>query len=87
MSSTLAADGFFAKLALTLAGASMIGGGTMVLNNARDTAVLEQRVATTERTVEKIDKLDEKLDTTLRKVDVLNARLELKEKDDVPRNQ
>lgn len=64
------------KLALALATAAGVAGGTAILTNQRVDAVQEVRISTLEADRERMDQLSEKLDTTNRNVAVLNERLE-----------
>jgi hypothetical protein len=80
-------NGWIMKIAMGVASATVVGGGTMVLGLHRNDAVQDERIGRNEITIQKIEKLDEKLDDTLRKVDLLNARLDLKEVRDESRNQ
>lgn len=82
---TEALSAIVSKLAIGIATAATLAGSGAIITAQRDNAVQDARIQRVEATVEKIDRLDDKLDTTLRTVDALNARLEAKEKYDVSR--
>jgi len=87
MSTELAPGGWITKLAMAAASASLIGGGSTVLALHRNDAVQDEKLVHVVESLQKVEKLDEKLDTTLRKVDLLNARLDYEEGRRVPRNE
>lgn len=64
------------KLALALATAAGIAGGSAILKNERVDAVQETRIMSLEDDRELMEELSEKLDTTNQNVAVLNERLE-----------
>jgi hypothetical protein len=82
MSSTLEATGWAFKLAMAIASATVIGGGTMVLNLHRNDAVQDEKLIQLQTTMQKMDSLDDKLDTTLRAVAVLNVQLRQEDNDE-----
>jgi hypothetical protein len=53
---------FITKIAVTVAASAVLGGGTMVLNNARETAVLSSKV---ENTDSRLTRIEEKTDKVL----------------------
>lgn len=69
------AQAALAKLALAVATAATIGGGTAVLNSASTNAVQNQRLTTLEADRQEMHELSQKLDETNRNVAVLNERL------------
>lgn len=73
------------KIALAVASATVIGGGGTVLTLHRNDAVQDERIARNTKAIEKMETLDPKLDEVIRKVDLLNQRLDL-EKHREPRD-
>jgi len=65
----------FAKLAIGIATAATIGGGTAIIHSASANAVQDQRITTLEQDRAEMHELSNKLDETNRNVAVLNERL------------
>lgn len=84
MSDSLEGGGWISKLAMAAASAALIGGGGTVLSLHRNDAVQDERIsrntAAIEKSLDKVEALDPKLDEAIRKVDTLNARLDMEEK-------
>jgi len=67
---------FLHKVALAVASATVVGGGSMVLTAHTNLATQEVRIERVEKAVEKIDALSEKLDETNLNLQLLNAKME-----------
>lgn len=65
----------FTKLALGVATAATLAGGTAIIASASTNAVQDQRLTTLEKTSEQMTALSDKLDETNKNVAVLNERL------------
>lgn len=67
------------KVAASIAGAALIGGGTVVLSTAQTNAVQERHIAELERRAERSDDAIDRLNSTVQQLDknvaVLNERL------------
>jgi hypothetical protein len=59
----------------TVAATALIGGGTMVLHNAQESAVQREQLAEHDRRISAVEKLGDKLEETNKNVIVLNERL------------
>ena len=64
------------KVAIAVASATVVGGGSMVMSAHTGLATQEVRIERVEKAVEKIDALSEKLDETNANLKVLSAKLE-----------
>ena len=64
-----------AGMAKTIAAAALIGGGTMVLHNAEQSAVQREQLTNHDRRLSAVEKLGDKLTETNNNVIVLNERL------------
>lgn len=67
------------KVALAVASAAVVGGGSLLLKSKTDLATHDLRIQRLEQTVEKIDTLSGKLDNTNANLMILNAKMEAKE--------
>lgn len=70
----------FSKLAIGVATAATIGGGTALIASANTNAVQDVRIERLEKAGERMDELTEKLDITHRKIDVLSTRLDMEQR-------
>lgn len=77
---------FLQNLALSIAAATLIGGGSMVLSAHTDNAQQEVRLRQVEAGLAKVSELGDKLDQTNNNVTVLNARMEAL-RDEHPRDR
>lgn len=86
MSLPVEGAGWPSKIALAVASAAIIGGGGTVLQLHRNDAAQDVRIERNTKAIEKMETLDPKLDEVIRKVDLLNQRLDIEEKNREPRN-
>lgn len=70
------ATSLWVKLAMGIATAATLAGGTAVIKGAETNAVQNQRLGTLERTIMKIDTLNDNLQETSKEVALLRQELE-----------
>lgn len=73
------------KLALAVATAATLGGGSAIIASAETNAVQNQRLGALERTIMKIDTLNDNLQETSKEVALLRQELEAQR--DYPRDR
>lgn len=56
--------------------AATVGAGAMLLSVSKESAVQEQRIATVEKSLSKLDEIDKTVSAVNAKVDVLNQKLD-----------
>lgn len=59
----------------TVAATALIGGGTMVLRNAQESAVQREQIAEHDRRISAVESLKDKLEITNNNIIILNERL------------
>lgn len=77
---------FLQKIALAVASATILGGGSMVLAAHTDNARQEVRIERVEQALQKVDELNSKLDQTNANILILNERMEVLRDERRPRN-